>query len=132
MNNPMGRASFLAAAQKLKCKWIPVPELGSDVAIRELTAGKAMELGANVRTDDREAMLLWVIASVLDPTTGVTNEAGEVDLSTCTLMFTEAALPELRVSMASAIMRIGTAAVELTGLGKSPEELAKNSAASPV
>lgn len=116
MSNPFSRESFLAAAKHLKTEVVDVPEIGGSITVRELTAGKALALGGKVRADDKDAMLLWLIASVVD----------ENGLP----MFTEADLPQLQDLSAAVVLKIGARAVKLTGLNSDPGDASKNSVAS--
>lgn len=106
----LNRAAILAN-KTLKTQTVEVPEWNGEVIIRELTAAKAMELGANVKKDDRDAMVSWVVASTVD-------DAGN-------LLFTDEDKALLGEMSAAAILRIGNAAVKLSGFGDE-EAVAKN------
>lgn len=110
MSERLSRESFLAAAKQLKTEVVECPELGGSLTVRELTAGKATELGAKVRTDDKDAMLLWLVASVVDETGA--------------LMFSDADIPQLKELSAAVVLRLGAKAVALAGL--SAETIEKN------
>ncbi len=82
----MNRQSLIAASKNLKTA--TVEALGGTVTVRELNAAKASTLSKSVSADDKEAMILWVIASVIDDDTGdlaFTNEdkgiVGELPVS---------------------------------------------------
>lgn len=113
----MGRAQFVAAAKSHKTKAVDVPELGPGavVIVRELTARRALEIGAAIRSEARvDAMILWVIAAAVD-------EAGAP-------LFTEAEDREMLAEMpASVILRLSNAAIALNGFSsEATEETEKN------
>jgi len=94
----------------LKTVVVDVPEWGGEVIVRELTADHAMALGRKVRLDDKQAMILWVIAASVDEN----NEPLFHD--------TEEDRALVGGFSAAAVLRVGNAAIKLSGLA--PEEKA--------
>ncbi len=111
----LNREAILAAGKNFATDEVAVPEWGGSIKIRELSADKAIELGALVSKDEKQAMVLWVIAAVVD-------EAGNA-------VFTEADCSALGAMPAGPILKIGKAAIKLSNLAN-VEETAKNSVAS--
>jgi hypothetical protein len=108
MSVKLNREAILAA-RKLSTKEVSVPEWGdadSKVTIRELTAGEAQVLGAQAKENENDAMLLWVIAGVID-------EDGS-------RMFSDGDKDSLSKLGAGPILRVGTAVVKLCGFA--PDE----------
>lgn len=101
----------IVAAKKLKTEEVDVPEWGGKVLVRELTADKAMELGRQVKQDDRQAMIRWVIA-------------GAVSSDTLEPLFQDTDEDRLLLGgmSAAAILRIGNKAIELSGLADDAEK----------
>lgn len=106
----LNRDAILASTANLRTA--TVQAFGGEVQIRELNAKDMADLAMAMKTNESEAMVLWVIASVIN------GDGGPV--------FTAADKELVGKLSASDILKVGNAAVELNGLSR-PNEISKNS-----
>ncbi len=93
-----------------------VEALGGTILIRELSAGKAAKLVKAIGLESTDALLEWIVASVIDPESMLP-------------MFTAEDTPALAELPAAEILKVANAAIKLNGFDA--ETTAKNSGASP-
>lgn len=60
---------FLRTPRRPRLKTVEVPEWDGAVTIRELPHDRAEELQEAIKTDEKNAILHWIIACVVDPET---------------------------------------------------------------
>ncbi len=61
---------FLRATRKPRLQTVEVPEWEGSVTIRELPHDQGERLQDSIKKDDKNAILYWIIATVVDPETG--------------------------------------------------------------
>jgi hypothetical protein len=103
------RENLISASRNLKTQ--DIEAFGGTVTVRELNAAKASTLGKSVTADDKEAMILWFIASVVDSETG-------------TLAFTDEDKAVVGEMAVGEVMKVVKAATALNGFDA--ESAAKN------
>ncbi len=115
MSTPfLNRDAIFRTKNDLKTK--SVEAFGGTVLIRQMNAAAGAVFAKHISADPFNSLVLWVIASVIDP-------------DTMELMYTEADLEALGGLKAQELRKIAEAAAELNKVDL--EETAKNSAASP-
>lgn len=92
--------------RSLKRDTVNVQEWGGDVTIRELTADEATALHEAI-TEKGNANARWVVACAIDQGTGAP-------------LFTEEDVAKLSSIGGAAVIRVSTAAINLSGYGQDP------------
>ncbi len=114
------REAAIAAGKRMKTATVATP-LGDSFTLRELPAGKAIDLSNRARgggeSDSREVMIDWLIAAIVD-------EDGQQ-------IFTDADRGILQEFALSTLTLLFTKALPLTNR-YTPDQAEKNSEASPV